>query len=119
MPPKTKSSTLVIATKSPENCAKCRHSNQGTVDFREGHLLCWMDKQTKRPETRCDVVRHLPRSTSMDDPKSWSSYFLYQPFDGSNCTYDKSTDLRIIAEDADEALKRSLRADKPLIPARE
>jgi hypothetical protein len=111
---KKKTSTLILATKTPGTCAECRHSNQGTADFAEGHAFCWMDKNPKRREQTCDVVRPLPKSAS-DPVAKWSPYFLYEPYDGENGTYDRATDLRIIAEDADEPLKRSLRANVPVI----
>jgi hypothetical protein len=109
-----KTSTLITGTRSPGTCATCRHSNQETVDFREGHLFCWMDRQTKGDAQRCDVIRPLPKSTR-DAVEAWTPYYLYEPYDGKNGTYDRTQDLRIVAEDADDDIRRSLRADIPVI----
>ncbi|MFO0724375.1 MAG: hypothetical protein U1E65_11365 [Myxococcota bacterium] len=112
--PTRKTSTLVIATRAPGTCTTCRHSNQETQDFEEGHLFCWMAKEPRRPSQPCDVTRRLPQN-STQDPSSWAEYHLYQPYDGANGTFGRSTDLRMMAEDADEGLQRSLQASLPII----
>lgn len=110
-----KSSTLVIATKSPGDCKRCRHANQGTVDFGEGRLFCWIVKATKKSDQTCDVTVDL-RSTQGGPT---STYHLFEGFDGDNATFDRSRDLRILAEDADAGMRRELHADRPFIPADE
>ncbi|MBK6687547.1 MAG: hypothetical protein IPG45_23950 [Deltaproteobacteria bacterium] len=110
-----KNSTLITATKSPGTCTTCRHSNQATRDFDEGHLFCWMDKQPKRHSQPCDVSRALPNAWPMGAPTRWSSYHLYEPFNGENGTYGRSTDLRVMAEDAPEPLRASLNAHLPVL----
>lgn len=111
--PLHKTSTLVTATRTPGTCTTCRHSNQGTADYEEGSLFCWMAKSPRGESHRCDVTRHLPRRPT-DDPSTWSEYHLYEAYDGANCTYERSTDLRMMAEDADEKIKESLRAHIPI-----
>ena len=114
MKPKRKSSTLVVASQTPGRCKECRHSNQGTVDFAEGKLLCWIAKTPKRAEQECDVTLPLP-SRLGQDPATFQTYYLFEPFDGENGTHGVSQDLRILAEDADDGLKKSLAADRPSI----
>ncbi len=108
-----KSSTLVIATKSPGRCEQCRHANQGTVDIAEGKAFCWFAKTPKKASQRCDVT--LPLRTSIAS-SSVDRYYLFEAYDGDNGTFDKSEDLRILAEDADASLRQSLEADRPFIP---
>jgi hypothetical protein len=112
--PAKKTSTLYVTTRSPGTCATCRHANQGTADFDEGRVLCWVDKRTKQITQTCDVTMALPR-TSGQPVAAWSTYHLYQPYDGENGTYEKSTDTRILAEDADAKLRAAQRADEPVI----
>lgn len=111
MAPKT--STLVIGTKSQGGCETCRHANQGTADFAEGHAFCWIDKHTKQRAQRCDVELRLPKS-SKEPVARWEAYFMYEAFDGANGTYDRATDLRMLAEDAEPALQHTLRAHVPV-----
>ena len=67
-----------------------------------------------RRDQACDVA--LPLTAKIGDPGAASTYFLFERFDGDNGTYDVSEDLRIIAEDADDGLRKSLRADEPFLP---
>jgi hypothetical protein len=113
--PRTKSSTLAVLTKKPGTCLTCRHSNQGTLDFSEGLAFCWIAKSTKRPTQTCDVTQILPRHPGTD-LKTWETYAFYQPYDGTNGTYEKSEDLRLLADDADEDMKRTQQADIAVIP---
>ncbi len=112
-PRRKKSSTLVIATKTPGPCTACRHANQGTVDFAEGKLFCWFAKATKTATQQCDVTLPLRKSTKSTEVET---YYLFERYDGDNGTFAESEDLRILAEDADEDLRRSLHADRPFIP---
>lgn len=69
-----------------------------------------MDRRAKQRDQRCDVERPLPKRAS-DPIARWELYFLYEPFDGANGTYDRATDLRMLAFDADDSLKRALRSE--------
>lgn len=111
-PLRKKSSTLVIATRTPGKCTECRHSNQGTVDFEEGKLFCGFAKEPKTATQTCDVT--LPLRAQLDS-NAVETYYLYEPYDGDNGTFAKTEDLRILAEDADEGLRRSLHAHRPFI----
>ena len=110
-----KSSTLCIASREPGVCGKCRHSNQGTVDFGEGHVFCSWVPGARHPAYSCDLQLPLPR-----DPGGPSSpYYLFEPFDGSNCTWGRRQDSRLLAPDAGPELRAALQADIPFIPADE
>jgi len=111
-----KSSTLCIASRTPGNCAGCRHANQGTVDFAEGLILCRWDVKKKGDEQVCDVQVELPQDVG---DKSRQPYFLYEPFDGNNATWYSYEDGRLLAEDASAAQRRVMQADKPVIPGEE
>ena len=110
-----KSSTLCIVTRQPGACGDCRHANQGTADFRENHVFCQWDRRPRRTELRCDVSRMLsPSQTGAD-----AEYFMFETFDGTNCTWHRVQDSRILAEDADAARRREMQADQPFLPAGE
>ena len=111
-----KSSTLVVATKRAGACAACRHTNQGTVDFSEGLLFCAIAKRPKPSSQECDVTVPLGRTKSTP-LAAFERYFMFEPYDGDNGTFDRAEDLRIVAEDADDELRASLKADQPFIDA--
>jgi hypothetical protein len=64
-----------------------------------------------------NVRRSAPDRAPVGPPSTWKLYFAYEHFDGSNRTYERSEDLRLVAEDADETIRQSLNADVPFIPA--
>jgi hypothetical protein len=67
-----------------------------------------MDHKPKQLAQTCDVTRILPRTRSSNE--AWQEYWLYQALDGFNGTYDRSTDSRLLAEDADDALREGMQA---------
>ena len=96
--------TLLTGSHRAGPCATCRHANQGTVDFAEGHLFCEIDKQPKRRDQTCDVVRNLPLALPFD-PEALRPYYLYERFDGENGTYTQLQDIALVAEDASPELQ--------------
>jgi hypothetical protein len=110
-----KSSTLCIASKEPGVCGKCRHSNQGTVDFAEGHVFCSWISGARHPAYVCDVRLPLPRGQGLAP----EPYYLYEPYDGTNGTWGRRQDTRLLAPDASPELRAQLQADVPFIPADE
>jgi hypothetical protein len=114
-----KSSTLLVATRTPGACRACRHANQGTADMSEGHVFCQIDDGVKALDRACDVARPLPRTQAAlaGDPSAWATYHFYEPYDGANGTWGRLQDVRLMAEDADEGIRRGLRADVPFIEA--
>ena len=111
-----KSSTLLTLTRTPGNCGECRHANQGTVDFGEGKLFCAVRYRTKRREQPCDEQMPLPRR-AFQPIAEFTLYHLFERYDGTNCTYDRLQDTRMLAEDADAELREQLQADRPFIPS--
>lgn len=109
-----KPSILMVLSSRPGKCADCRHSNQGTVDFGEGHLVCAVDQRPKRADQTCDVQMSAPRTVPIGAPASWKKYFASERFDGSNSTYGITADFRVLAPDADQALRAALGADTPV-----
>jgi hypothetical protein len=107
---KTKSSTLCIVSRTSGVCADCRHSNQGTADFSEGHVFCQWDRRPKQRRQACDVP--APQMPGSAEPPYW----FFERYDGHNCTWGKIRDARILRDDADEATRRELQADRPFIP---
>jgi hypothetical protein len=111
---KKRPSTLLIASATPGPCARCRHSNQGTADFAEGHLFCQMDGATKRRDQDCQVELRLPRH-ARSERSSWGRYFAFEEYDGRNGTYGRLENARLMAEDADDELRTFLQADIPVL----
>jgi hypothetical protein len=110
-----KSSTLCVASKEPGVCGHCRHANQGTADFAEKHVFCGWVSGARHPNYTCDVKRHLPRESSADG--NFAEYFLYEPYDGTNGTWGRRQDTRLLAPDASAELRKALQADIPFIAA--
>jgi hypothetical protein len=44
------------------------------------------------------------------------NYYFYEPFDGHNCTWQHRGDYRVLAEDAEPAVRTAMQADHPFIP---
>ena len=105
-----KTDTLCVATRRPGTCATCRHANQETADFREGHVFCQWEGKPKQLTQQCDVRVALARAVG---GKTHNEYFMYEPFDGKNCTWTSFQGGRIMAEDAEPALRAELHADEP------
>ena len=114
-----KTLTTITATRRPGRCARCRHANQGTRDFEEGRVLCGIDGQRKSGADKCSVRRLLPNRLPIvvDEMRA---YWLYAPWTGSNGTFGKLEDLRIVAEDATRALREgsSRSVDVPALKVR-
>ncbi len=110
-----KSSTLCVASATAGRCGGCRHSNQGTADAAEGHVFCSWGGGARTPSTPCDREITLPLDISADAP--FAPYFLYESYDGRNGTWGRREDTRLLAPDASPALRASLRADEPFLPA--
>lgn len=116
--PRRKSSTLLTLTRTPGRCADCRHLNHGTTDHREGLYFCQMAHARKEGDQRCDVKQQFPASPADQklSPKKWPTYYFYEPHDGTNCTYERLEDSRLLLEDASPESKKAAKADQPFIP---
>lgn len=110
-----KASYLVIAHERPGRCEACRHANQDTADFAEGHLFCRFDGQSKQRTQPCNLPVELAREAQ--GPRS--RYFFFDPFTGDNCTYPLRGDFRVLAENASYAVQESMQAMQAVIPADE
>lgn len=106
-----KPSLLLTVTRKPQTCGTCRHANQRTVDFAEGHIFCQRGGPPRGYDQLCDqeFVACRIRFGPVE-----SGYFLYEPYDGTNCTWDYRGDYRILADDADESMREEMQALKPL-----
>jgi hypothetical protein len=104
---------LLIVTKNPGACGSCRHANQGTADFAEQHIFCKWGGPARQPAQLCD--KPAVAVPALYGPLV-SDYFYYQAYDGANCTWQYSGDYRILAEDAESAVREQMQADLPLIP---
>ena len=98
----SKSLTHLIASVRPGRCTGCRHSNQGTIDQKEGKVFCQIDGRRKAPEQNCDVKKMLFAPGSMQQQRT---YYLYEPFTGDNGTYGRLQDRTIVPEDDTAAAK--------------
>ncbi|MEO8161483.1 MAG: hypothetical protein ABI588_08690 [Arenimonas sp.] len=112
-----KSSTLCIASREPGRCGDCRHANQGTVDFAEQHVFCSWGGAGRPQSALCNF--RLPLPVDVSATSAFVEVYLYQQYDGMNCTWGKREDTRLLAPDASPALRTSLKADQPFIPADE
>jgi hypothetical protein len=110
-----KSNALGIASIEPGVCGQCRHSNQGTVDFAEGHVFCSWTSGARHRNYGCDVRMSLPR----DRTSGWTEYYLFEPFDTTNGTWGRLQDSRLLAPAASPQQRAALQADVPFIPADE
>lgn len=117
--PRIKSSTLLFVTKAGGPCRACRHANQETVDFREGRVRCERDGAAKSMEQRCDVSIKAPRHLKDDPPSGWASYFFFEPYDGKNGTWGVGEDYRVVSEDADHEVQKSVQAHLKFIPGKD
>jgi hypothetical protein len=93
---------VFTASVRPGACVHCRHANQGTVDFAEGHLFCGWAHEVRALESTCDVVIRLPRSRGASQ-EEWAPYFAFERFDGTNRVVDGPRNATVRAEDAEPA----------------
>src|SRR5258708_30031650 len=91
-----KPSILCVAHKQAGRCSDCRHANQDTCDFAEGHVFCrWLD-EPRRKESECNAPIDL-----FPEPGGESRrYFFFERFTGDNGTYGIHADFRLLPEDA-------------------
>ena len=108
-----KSSTLLILSLTPGTCGSCRHANQGTVDFAEGHIFCKWGGPPRQAGQHCNQHMVAPRTLS---GPLLPNYYFYEPFNDNNCTWGLVGDYRILAEDAEPAVRTDMQADCPFIP---
>ena len=102
---------LCVAAVEPGECRNCRHANQGTADFAEGHVFCRWDDRPRRRATLCNATMDLPRTMGGAAERA----YLYERFDGGNGTFAKSIDVRVIAADCDLEIKKAARWNEPVI----
>ena len=108
-----KSDTLLTLSRAPGLCGTCRHANRGTVDFQEGHVFCELGGAARHVNFPCDQQVPLTRAVAAAP----ETYYCYEAFDGRNGTWGRLQDARMLAQDADEEMRRALRADIPFVPA--
>ncbi len=109
-----KPSILLVVTRNPGTCGGCRHANQSTVDFAEGLVFCQFGGGVRSAGSPCDQPAcAVPRVRGPVE----DGYYYWEPYAGSNGTWGYRGDSRILAEDADEAMRASLQADIPRIEA--
>src|SRR5690349_5293781 len=109
-----KPSLLLIVSLNPGTCGSCRHANQGTTDFAENHIFCKRGGPPRQPDQLCN--QSMVASPSLYGPLL-PNYFFYEPYDGTNATWQFVGDYRILAEDAEPAMREQMQADCPLIAA--
>ena len=109
-----KPSLLLIVSLAPGTCGSCRHANQGTVDFAERHIFCGRGGPPRQPDQLCN--QNMAAVPTLYGPVV-PNYYYYEPYDGTNCTWHFFGDFRILAEDAEPAMRKCMQADRPLIPA--
>ena len=61
------------------------------------------------------AIDTAPTSSPIGPPETWKQYYLFEHFDGANGTYGLIADFRILAPDADAALRAMQQADVPII----
>jgi hypothetical protein len=108
---KRKTSTLLIVSRQPGRCGTCRHANQETADFREGHVFCQFGGGALNINHICD--QRIPAFHRRDEEPEL--YYCYEPFTGNNGTWQKLQDTRVLAADADDEMRICLKADEALI----
>ena len=108
-----KASYLVVAHERPGSCDACRHANQETADFAEGHIFCRIDGQSKQRAQPCNLTVELARETN----GVLSRYFFFDPFTGDNCTFGLRGDFRVLAENASYEVQEQMQASQPNITA--
>jgi hypothetical protein len=107
-----KPSLLLIVSLSPGTCGSCRHANQGTADFAERHIFCKWGGPPLQAEQLCNQSMLAPRTPG---GPLVPNYYFYEAYDGTNCTRQYMGDYRILAEDADPAMREYMHADRPII----
>lgn len=69
-------------------CRDCRHANHGTYDYEEKFVACKFSGGLRYSKT-CDQMISTARGT----------YYLYEAFDNTNCTWFSDEDFEIIFEE--------------------
>ena len=107
-----KPSLLLVVTRSPKSCGTCRHANQETVDFAEGHIFCKWGGPARQYDQLCNqpIIACCTRFSELEQ-----GYYYYEDYSGINCTWLFSCDYRVLADDADESMRAEMQADRPLI----
>jgi len=78
---KTKPTCEGTATK----CKTCRHVNQDTDDYNEGLIICGILGTIRSGDSTCDAPVEIDNKL----------YFMYEKYNGNNCTYNLKCQLRI------------------------
>jgi hypothetical protein len=108
-----KPSLLLTVSLSPGTCGSCRHANQGTVDSAERHVFCKWGGPPRQPDQLCD--QRMMAVPALCGPIV-AGYYYYEAYDGANCSWHFVGDYRILAEDAEPAVREHMEADCPVIP---
>lgn len=93
---------IFTASPRPGPCTECRHANQGTVDFAEGHLFCGRAHATRTRAATCDVTVKLPRRAGAPQAE-WGTYYLFERFDGQNAVAPGGFNADVRAPDSPTA----------------
>jgi len=108
-----KPNLLLVVTRNPGTCGTCRHANHETVDFAESHIFCKWGGPARRPDQPCD--QGIVACQTKFEPLE-TGYYYYERYDGTNCTWSYRGDYRILADDADDSVRKDMQAERPLIP---
>lgn len=68
-------------------CRECRHANHETRDYNGGFVACKFSGGLRYNAT-CDMTMKTSKGI----------YYLYEPYNNSNCTWFSQDDLEIIVE---------------------
>ena len=107
-----KPSLLLIVSLNPGTCGSCRHANQGTADFAERHIFCKWGGPPRQADQLCN--QRMMAVPALGGPVV-PNYYYYEPYDGVNSTWEYVGDYRVLAEDAEPAMRKYMQADQALI----
>jgi hypothetical protein len=106
---------VFVVSRNAGPCQLCRHANQGTVDFTEGHLFCGKLGEPRSRDDTCSVRIHAQKRAGQPVAEM-TLYYLFERYNGSNRVEYGATGYNadVFPEDAEgeraEALQHALRA---------
>ena len=72
-------------------CLSCRHANHDTVDFEDGLVACKITGSI-----------HIDTTCNATLPMHDGEYYMFEIYDGTNCTWTSDCDFEIASEQMDE-----------------
>lgn len=111
MPVRIKTDTLLSLSIHPGLCTRCRHLNHKTADFQEGRMVCRLDFKRRHHDELCALQCSLRKT--QEGPTG--DYYYFEKYTGDNETYMTLHDSRVMAENADDSVRKWMGVDRPFI----